>query len=628
MYKISVPMMNRLVTEKTREDYLKILKEAECDRVFLCYRNGEDLIRLKENVEYFKKNGFESCVWVGETIGHGGALLNSHENAEKETFTPLVNLDGNAIEGTCCPLDPHFIETEANMLKGIAECKPEIIMLDDDFRLSQHGRVHCCACERHLEMINRECGENVTREQLKASFVGKKNKYRDAWLKVQSESLYGAAKALRRAVDEIDDSIPIALCSVYCHRSLDNVDLMKITDIFAGKGKKLLRLHGAPYWAAISNDSLIGVIEISRMFASFVTDGSIETMAEGDVYPRPRYNVPSSYLEIFDMAMRLDGNCDGILKYMVDYSANTDFENGYLKQHKHNLTTVKKISESFGDSANIGVKILTKPNILGDAELSPNIRLDKHPYPTAGILLSTSGIPTVYSNDGGYCSAAFGECAEFIDPTDIKKGCLLDSVSAKILSEKGIDTGIDRFLGASRGNITFIVSEKTKNHAAMINSDTVYSDAELKDSAEIVLRAIVNGAEKPFAYRYENCDGQRFFVYLIEYGSLDKNSGIYKCYEQQTALIDAVEWISGKALPVKCIKNPSLYLMCREEKGSLSVGFFNCSPDPVLELEIMLGERYSRVECIGCEAELNGYKAVFTSEVGAYKFVLLKFFEE
>ena len=627
MYKISVPMMNRLVNEQTREDYLRILKESECNRVFLCYMQNEDLTHLKENIEYFRKNGFESCVWVAETIGHGVALLNSPKNAEKETFTPLVNLDGNEINGTFCPLDPNFIKAQSKILKEIAKCKPEIIMLDDDFRLSQHGRVPCCACERHLELIRCECGENVTREMIKASLVGKKNKYRDAWLNVQAESLYDAARAFRRAVDEVDESIPLSLCSVYCHRSLDNVDLMKITDIFAGNGKKLLRLHGAPYWASLHNDSLIGVIEISRMFASFVTDDSIETMSEGDVYPRPRYNAPSSYLEIFDMALRLDGGHDGILKYMVDYSANADFENGYLKHHKRDLPMLKKITDSFGGPANIGVRVLIEPNLLKDAEISANAGLDQHPYPTAGILLGTSGIPTVYSNDGGYCSAVFGEYAECIDPSDIKSGAVLDSVSAKRLAQKGIDTGICKFLGESRCGVTYLVSKKTGNYAAMTNSYTVYSEAQLKGDAEVVLTAIINGVEKPFAYRYENSDRQRFFVYLIEYGAIHKNSGIYKCYEQQTELMGAVEWISRKALPVKCVKNPSLYIMCREDTDSLSVAFFNCSPDPVLEPDIMLCEKYKRVECIGCEAELGENKAVFSSELGAYKFALLKFYK-
>lgn len=618
--------MNRLVNDKTREDYLRILNEAECDRVFLCYMQNEDLTQLKENIEYFRKNGFESCVWVAETIGHGSALLNSPENAEKETFAPLVNLDGNAIYGTFCPLDPNFIEEQSKILKGIAECKPDIIMLDDDFRLSQHGRVPCCACERHLELIKRECGETVTREMIKASLVGKKNKYRDAWLKVQGESLYDAAKAFRRSVDEVDGDIPLSLCSVHCHLNLDNIDFAKITDIFAGKGKKLLRLHGAPYWASFGNDSLIGVIETSRMFASFVSDG-IETMAEGDVYPRPRYNIPSAHLEIFDMAIRLDGRHDGILKYMVDYSANADFENGYLKHHKRDLLTVKKIAESFGGPANVGVRVLIGSNWLGDAELSSNGGLEKRPYPTEGTLLGESGIPTVYSNDGRYCSAVFGEYAEFIDLSDIKNGAILDSVSAERLAQKGIDTGIDKFLGASRGGVTFFISKKTGNHAALINSDAVYSDVQLKSGAEVVLTAMINGVEKPFAYRYENSDGQRFLVYLIEYDTIHKNSGIYKCYEQQTELMNAVEWISRKALPVKCIKNPSLYIMCREDAGSLSVAFFNCSPDPVLEPDITLREKYSRVECIGCEAELLEDKAVLSSELGAYKFALLKLYK-
>ena len=40
------------------------------------------------------------------------------------------------------------------------------------------------------------------------------------------------------------------------------------------------------------------------MFASFMKDTGIETMSEGDVYPRPRYTCPASLRLMRSMPVR------------------------------------------------------------------------------------------------------------------------------------------------------------------------------------------------------------------------------------------------------------------------------------------------------------------------------------
>ncbi|MBQ8345611.1 MAG: hypothetical protein IJY42_05030 [Clostridia bacterium] len=243
MYKISVPVMNTAVTADSRPVYAELLRKARVDRIFLCvtdysYETGDlcnCIPSLRENVAYFQEQGFETALWVAETIGHGMALsgvkaLSSDQNS---LFAPLVDLEGNVRHGTHCPSDSAFRRLAASFVAELATTGASAIMLDDDFRMSAHGPNPCCACEAHLQEISRICGEPVTRENLKqAVMAGKPNRYRDAWLQAQGESLKSLAREIREAVDVKAPHVPVIVCSAPCHWDLDGVDTLELNRIF------------------------------------------------------------------------------------------------------------------------------------------------------------------------------------------------------------------------------------------------------------------------------------------------------------------------------------------------------------------------------------------------------------
>lgn len=624
MYKISLPIRSSALNSENKPIFVDLCKKSEVSRVFLTASLFENTDSLTENIKYFKENGFETGIWIGNTIGHGATLLESYDNGEKPKYQRLVNLEGADLYSTNCPYDKSFQQHVAKSIARLAACGSDRIMLDDDYRISQHSAAPCCFCELHMAKIREYCGEDVTREDMKKlAFTGKKNKYRDAYLRAQGESLEKLARAIRAEVDKVAPEVSVSACSAYCSWDLDGTDPIRLTKIMASKNKAFLRLHGAPYWAPHNNKPVEAIPEIERMFASFCRGEDIEIFSEGDVYPRPRFNTPASYLEIMDGALRADKCQDGILKYMLEYTSEPLYDTGYIKRHVKDLGKLKDIEAYFEKGANAGVRVLIRPHLMDDADLDLSPVRQQSPYPVAGILLAMNAIPTVYDGEG-CCAALFGENARHFDLSDIKNGAMLDGVSAIILQQRGIDVGIDEIGNFAEEHFGSICDEVTGVNKIAISAHLGVLGCKLKDGAKVVLSIVSNGVRKPLAYQYENADGYKFLVFTFHGDGLISNPKYLYAYTVQETLQRGIEWLSGKPLPVKSCKYPELYTLCEKGDSYSSVALFNCYPDGAVDLEIELDREYSHLECSGCSAHIEGNKVIFDSEIPAFDFSSFK----
>ena len=123
---------------------------------------------------------------------------------------------------------------------------------------------------------------------------------------------------------------------------------------------------------------------------------------------------------------------------------------------------------------------------------------------------------------------------------------------------------------------------------------------------------------------YENADGMRFYVLgfddLSHYSALNGAKPMYNYlnnYYRQQELMEAIEWMCGKPLPVKCQKNPNLYVYAAKDENAMSVMLLNIHLDsidhPVLELD----REYTEIKCVNCSAEIRG-KQIYLSDVQGY----------
>lgn len=632
MYKLSVPIMSSTVNEGNRERYVELCRKAGVERIFVC--NGSIMEpapkSLFENVAYFKSQGFEVGVWT-DTLGHG-AVLDHVENAgETPDFSPIVDITGVERQHANCPVGKGFKEFIAKRIAELASTGADIVMLDDDFRMSQHGRELCCGCPDHLRRMGEILGEEVTLEKIRPYVLsGRPNKYRDAWLKAQNDGMVEMARAMRAEVDKEHPEVTLCQCTASCPWNVDGIDVADIARILAGKNKPILRLTGAPYWAYSRSRklSLITVFEVARMLASFVADKGIELMSEGDVYPRPRYTCPASYLELYDAATRIDGNYDGILKYMFDYVAGPDFEMGYLKYHDDNKEMLEKLGELFRTPANAGVRIVARPHTMKDADLDLTRVEDVSPRPLDGTMYGSCGIPTIYRGKG-ICNSVFGENARKYDLSALNEGTIIDATAAVILTERGVDVGFEDICELVNEKISFLCTEDKAYRSFISKGEVRMLKPQLKEGAEPLLFSTTPKGRDTVAYRYENPKGERFLVFLFEGDSVygpDRvcYSGLVKNYATGRILVDSIPWVGRQALPIYCEGNPELYIMCSKTEDAMTVALFNCFADSLTEPVITLGEEYSNIECFGCHASLSGNKVTLNTKLYGFTYAVFR----
>ena len=630
MYKISVPITNSTVNKSNREAVLRELRRFDAERIFLTIgsyehdkvKQGEIFAKLKENCAFFKANGVEVGTWLW-----------AFEMAKMDRFGNMRTILGEEHPERACPTDKNFLKFAQEYIKGLASCGVDLIMFDDDLRYNFFtDSTPGCLCDGHVAMINEILGENKTREELASLIMsGGKNKYRDAFLKANGDAFRGFARAIREAVDEVNPAVRVGACTCMSSWDIDGTTPDELACIFAGNTKPFYRLIGAPYWAVRNSfgASLQTVVELERMESSWRRFDDIEIFAEGDVYPRPRYNCPASYLEGFDTAIRASGCTDGILKYGLDYISSIDREVGYAKFHEHNRNVYKGIDEMFAGKKHVGVRVYESMKKVADMEMTTAVNKDPdieyQIQSKAARTLAHNSIPSTYEGEG-ICGIVFDESARALDLSALKNGLIIDISAAEILMQRGVDVGIESIGEECLGNIEHFITHDYKIGHAFTPVTTF--DNKFNKNINVLSTLITEKGEIPLTYLYENSDGNRFLVFNVNSSLNGKNKfkntrfgpeNVFKNYERSMQISSIIPWLSGKKLPAYVYGCPEMYLQCKEGDGKLAVGLWNFFADEAFDFTVQLAEEYSSIKLLNCEGTLDGDKVTIKS-IPAFSF--------
>lgn len=636
MYKISVPVKNRPASrEMDREAVLAALRRVGAQRTFLCVcrsvadadERAAEIESLRRNRPFFEAAGLEVGVWMS-ALGHGGPLVSAGDEGRAHAdFTRLTGLDGATCADSFCPMDEAYRDAFAGWIGEIARAGAKLVMLDDDYRLAYRPNGLACCCERHLKRIGEILGHGIDRPQVKTGVLnGGMNDIRRAWMQANGESLLALAQRCREAVDRVDPRIQLGFCSCLSSWSgIDGTDALALTRAFAGSAAPFLRTIGAPYWHVAHNwgASLGDIIELNRMEAHWSQHSGFERFAEGDVYPRPRFACPAAYLEAFDTALEASGELDGILKYVLDYSASPRYETGYVEQSVKNDPARAFIREHFAGKTCAGAVVKAMMRRLDAAALpesgaNPGELADEMFLSMEARMLAAASVPMAYAGDGP--RVAFGQNASLLTTEDLARGVVTDAPGALLLAAQGFDLGFTQLRpSALRPACEHFPQEDER---VALGGLTGFYEAELAtDRVEIDSELLVGGRRFPGSWR---CGG--VFVFAFDAFRARNASGALKGNLRATHLVDALEAVGGR-LPATCKGNPNLYLMAKRGPDGLALGLWNLFEDPAGG-RVKLDRVYARAVGHGVRAHLEGDALVLDEEIPAWRFALFHLFQD
>ncbi len=637
MYKIAVPVSIGSFNEESYPIFLEEFKKAGVGRVFVCGLNPPtqtnfEFYNSAEKGAYYidklKKDGFEVGIWMG-SIGHGSTL--SHESGEirlVQNFDLIKDSNGDVKSGVFCPASEKFLRHFEKVVTLIGKLNPDIIMFDDDFRLNFRGSLYtACCCDDHLRLFAEKFGKFIPREEIASLIFSRENQeIRKIWMDVQSESMLNFARRMRNALDKVNPEIRMGFCTTPDTWDYSGSDVMELSRAFAGNTKPFLRTFGAPYHN--NNLRITSQIENTRMQATWSKKAGVEVFSEGDVYPRPRYTdkCGSANLELFDLALLASGDTDGILKYMFDYVRPVNYEMGYVARHVRNNPVREGIKRFFKDKKTVGVRIFEEMHRVRNFDITKmpedffcHGNFEKESFSMGARLFAENGIPTNFG-EGDYPVTAFGENARYIKKEDMKNGVILDIHGARILNERGFDTGLISFEGRGFEGEYYPEADDT------ITGLTKVSTCKVEYKKEAKVLTVFKPDDTPGSFIYEDKEGIKYFV--ICYNALftcsgfsgGDNANYFKNYYRQAGLYRVIEELCGKKIPAMCLKNPYLYTVQAKDKDGkeLAVALFNINTDEIIESEIILDGTYSEIEAIGVSATLSGDKVIIDS-LPAYK---------
>lgn len=639
MSRVFVPISGRY--DQRCEVTLDSVKKMGASRVCIAieerfpFERGERRDRvlrdLRDKVRLYESAGIEACVWI-DTLGYGG-IIPSYDTVAAKGFTRIRSIRGEELDDALCPLDENFASMSCELIADIVRVSgTKMLMLDDELCLSVRPGIGC-ACDNHLRALSCELGEKIEISNIpKRMFMGAPSKYRSAWLRIMRKTLVDFCKKIRAAVDEVDESVRIGFCSGYTSWDLEGADAIEIARTLAGKNKPFLRYSGAPYWVSsrrFERQSLASVIECTRMQHELCRGLDIETFTEADTYPRDRFNTPAALSECFDNATRGVLGIDA-LKYVYEYSNQPTYDCGYVDAHMRAEELRRELSRAFCDKQSVGIRVYESVRKIESAHL-PVIEgrefsardeqyIENLFFSPAANMLSSSAIPTVYSGKG-CCGIAFGECARYIEREDLSRGMILDAKAAKILSERGIDTGIRSFEYIENG---FIEKFSSGEDMVIFNTPTVARldiDPACEVQSRFVRFELYSEESYPASYTYENASGERFLVFAFSAEDIPDHSSLLRSYQRALDIVRCVEYLGGAPLPASCVGHPMLYSLTSEDEREIACAYINIHPDEIPVARVTLSHSVSSVRFIGCDGKMLSSRELEIYSISPYSTV-------
>lgn len=571
-------------------------------------------IFCKEYMKFKKvldKQGIPNGILVQATMGHGWSV---NEMFPYQRFTNLT--DGEQPD-IVCPYDEGFREYLYNAFVTITKCNPDMIMVDDDFRLLIHGGKGC-ACPLHMKRFNELMGTKLSRVDLvseieKDTELGRK--YYEVFVKTQRESLIEAAKVMRKAIDSVNPKQQGSFCCVG-----DIVEFAdEITEILSGEGNpRIVRINNAAYCKSdikeVTESFYKGASQIQKLkpYADYI-------LAETDTCPQNRYSTSASMLHAHYTGSILEGAMGA--KQWITRLASFEPESGMAYREK-----LAKYSKFYEEIARItdGIKWcgFNMPIYQTPQYSYYNEWYDKNFWYSCA--LNRLGLPVYFSGENSGIICMEGNRHLSYSDEEIKsmlKGCMfLASDTAMGLIKRGFSEYIGADVIEYQGKTpTSEVFSNGRSCGVQRDFKKIMPKSDKVVELSTVYNIVGDRKERlcPGVILYENPLGGKIYTFSgtpkapFELGSIFS----FLNASRKAELAQIAKYIGQ--LPVYHPGDEEVYLKAGTTKdGKILCAMFNIGLDKIENVELVIADGANKIEYLDCDG--NWKKLGFEVKDGKY----------
>ncbi|MCK4850002.1 MAG: hypothetical protein KAT11_01565 [Phycisphaerae bacterium] len=555
--------------------------------------------------EALRREGIGFQVQLIGMIGHGDF------GAPKPPWATWQNMVGDdGVECTVCPcpLDKHYHEHLRRLIRIYAPLKPDILWVDDDFRMHNHDPAkHVCFCPDHLTAFSKRMGKQYTREELSEAVLRsgpQPTEERVTWLSLLGEDQERLAGIIQQELAQISPETRMGdMCSTMDTASAEGRDWDKTLKSLCGPHRPALRPALGSYCESTAEGMVSGLMLTKEQFYHF--GKSCDIWPELENYPFSPFgkSVRTTSLQI--ALSQLTGT-NGITLDLHDFLgtplAEYETEEKMLAQNRLFLDSLANLVNQTHPEC--GIRLLSHPRqalyrrtggvSLGHGQLySPQAWAVT--LPLMGFATTFEESPVVAMVGQKICAYSDEEIEQML-----KGGCMLDASAAVALVERGYGSwiGLDAgelIPGTHSGYLAEEIAETPMfagmngKMAAWLFSGSKYRLSPQEDASVLSHLLSAYGDPIPGLVTYENQAGGRVATWAYD-GTRESLDLCFRNWKRQQMLERLIEWLGRQPAPFFVRGAANVLPIRRDGKDFLLLAVANLSLDTLCQLQLVLGQ--------------------------------------
>ncbi len=284
-----------------------------------------------------------------------------------QRFRLMVDPKGRQATACACPRDERWLDNLCACYAKFAEISPEVLWIEDDFRLHNHSPLFWggCFCDEHMKLYSERAGKTLTREEFVAGVCrkGEVHPYRKIWLDVSRETILHMAERVAQAVFAVNPEARLGLMTsdptTHCAEARDWHALM---DRLTGNKRPHVRIHLPAYSEVTPQAYGLHFQYVSRLTRALLPD-DVEIYPELENFPDTRFSKSCAF-SAFQIETSAQLGAAGITMNIYDMMGN-----GALKGEKYQnmLAEIRPFMDmtralEIDRAENRGVEVLINPD--------------------------------------------------------------------------------------------------------------------------------------------------------------------------------------------------------------------------------------------------------------------------